>query len=184
MLYYTNLNGREFPLTLTELARTGASRLTASAGGSDVQVEVEVLSHAERDRPALVLVDGAVYRVRGAARPGRPVSTGGAAPRRTVINGQPVTVVVETELQRRARPIRNKDVATGSRVIAPMPGRIVKVNVRVGDLVAAGDPLLGIEGMKMENELLSPSAGKVSKLGVEVGATVEADQELIVIDPV
>jgi biotin carboxyl carrier protein len=64
-----------------------------------------------------------------------------------------------------------------------MPGRIVKVNVSVGDVVAVGDPLLGIEAMKMENELLSPSAGKISKLNVQVGAIVEADQELIVIEP-
>ncbi len=180
MLYYINLNGREFPLTLAELARTGASRLATDAG----VVEVEVLSHPERGRPALVLVGGAVYRVRSAPQPKSQVSSGGVAPRRTVINGQPVAVLVETELQRRARPIRNKDVAAGSRVIAPMPGRIVKVNVSVGDRVAAGDPLLGIEAMKMENELLSPSAGKISKLDVQVGATVEADQELIVIEPV
>lgn len=179
MLYYINLNGREFPLTLAELARTGPTHLATAAG----PLEVEVLSHTEQDRPALVLVDGAVYRVRSAPQSKSSHSGGGAAPRRTVINGQPVAVLVETELQRRARPIRNREVASGSKVSAPMPGRIVKLNVRVGDVVAVGDALLGIEAMKMENELLSPSAGTITKLHVEIGATVEADQELIVIEP-
>jgi biotin carboxyl carrier protein len=179
MLYYINLNGREFPLTLAELARTGPTRVATDSGA----VEVEVLSHTEQDRPAVLLVDGAVYRVRSSPRARTAAATVGAAARRMVINGQPVAVLAETELQRRARPIRNREVTAGSQVTAPMPGRIVKVNVSVGDVVAVGDPLLGIEAMKMENELLSPSAGKVSKLNVQVGAIVEADQELIVIEP-
>jgi biotin carboxyl carrier protein len=64
-----------------------------------------------------------------------------------------------------------------------MPGRVVKVNVRPGDVVAAGAALLGIEAMKMENELAAPIAGRVAKVAVQVGATVEADQELVVIEP-
>jgi glutaconyl-CoA/methylmalonyl-CoA decarboxylase subunit gamma len=178
MLYYINLNGREFPLTLAALARTGPTSVATDSGA----VEVELLSHTEQDRPAVVLVDGALYRVRSTPR-SRTAARAGAAAGQMVINGQPVAVLVETELQRRARPIRNKEVAAGGQVTAPMPGRIVKVNVSVGDVVAVGDPLLGIEAMKMENELLSPSAGKVSKLNVQVGAIVEADQELIVIEP-
>jgi biotin carboxyl carrier protein len=64
-----------------------------------------------------------------------------------------------------------------------MPGRVVKVDVRVGDSVVSGTPLLSVEAMKMENELRSPGAGRVVSVHVQVGATVESDQELVVIAP-
>ncbi|HTV18720.1 MAG TPA: biotin/lipoyl-containing protein [Polyangiaceae bacterium] len=177
MLHYINLNGREFALTLHHRSTTGPLRLEGSTG----ELAVEVLSHPDSGRPALVLVDGCVYRVRAAARPSLPPS--GSEPRRALINGQPLTLSIENELERRARPNRNKAAAGVSQITAPMPGRVVKVNVRPGDVVAVGAPLLGIEAMKMENELSSPSAGRVTKVTVQVGATVEADQELVVIEP-
>lgn len=179
MLYYISLNGHEFPLTSSESSLAGRPRVAGAAG----PLEVEVLSAAERGRPALVVVDGAVYRVQVDARPAGRSSRRAEEPLRAVINGQSVSVTVETELERRVRPNRNKAAVTHSRVLAPMPGRVVKVNVRAGDVVSAGDPLLGIEAMKMENELLAPSAGKIAKISVQVGSTVEADQELIVIEP-
>lgn len=179
MLHYISLNGHEFPLNLTHLAALGPSRLEGTSG----EITVEVLSHPESGRPALLLVDGSVYRVHAAARPANAPARGGDA-RRSLINGQPVGIAVESELERRARPNRNKAATAASPITAPMPGRVVKVNVRPGDVVAVGDPLLGIEAMKMENELSSPSAGRVAKVNVQVGATVDADQELVVIEPV
>ena len=178
MLHYISLNGREFALTLHHLSTTGPTRLA----GSTSELEVEVLSHPDSGRGAVVLVDGCVYRVQAGARPSAP-SASGSEPRRAVINGQPLTLAIENELERRARPNRNKAAAAASPITAPMPGRVVKVNVRPGDIVAVGAPLLGIEAMKMENELSSPSAGRVVKVNVQVGATVEADQELVVIEP-
>jgi biotin carboxyl carrier protein len=179
MLYYISLNGREFALNLHHLSTIGASRLEGPAG----ELSVEVLSQPEPGRAALVLVDGCVYRVQAAARPANAPSGRGGDARRTTINGQAVSIAVENELERRARPNRDRAAAATSQVTAPMPGRVVKVNVRPGDIVAVGAPLLGIEAMKMENELSSPSAGRVTKVNVQVGATVEADQELVVIEP-
>jgi biotin carboxyl carrier protein len=178
MLHYISLNGREFALNLHDLSTPGPVRVTGAAG----ELAVEVLSHPDSGRSALVVVDGCVYRVQAAARPANMASGGGDA-RRSLINGQPVSVRVENELERRARPNRNKVAAAASAITAPMPGRVVKVNVRPGDVVTVGAPLLGIEAMKMENELSSPSAGRVAKVNVQVGATVEADQELVVIEP-
>jgi biotin carboxyl carrier protein len=179
MLYYISLNGREFALNLHHLSTIGPSRLEGPAG----ELSVEVLSPPDVGLAALVLVDGCVYRVQAAARPANaPAGRGGAA-RHTSINGQPVSVAVENELERRARPNRDKAATTASRITAPMPGRVVKVNVRPGDIVAVGAALLGIEAMKMENELSSPGAGKVTKVNVQVGATVEADQELVIVEP-
>jgi len=179
MQYYITLNGLEFPLASRASGGPGRLRMLAPSG----ELEVEVVSHPGHGRPALVLVNGSVYRVRVSSQSGSAAARGAAAAQRADINGQPLSMLVETELERRARPNRNRAAASVSQVLAPMPGRVVKVNVRPGDIVAAGAPLLGIEAMKMENELAAPIAGRVAKVAVQVGATVEADQELVVIEP-
>lgn len=57
-------------------------------------------------------------------------------------------------------------------ITAPMQGTIVKVHVRAGDTVEAGDPICVLEAMKMENEVKSPVSGAVVDLRVEPGDTV------------
>jgi biotin carboxyl carrier protein len=68
------------------------------------------------------------------------------------------------------------------RVAAPMPGRIVRVLVTAGDEVAAGQPLVVVEAMKMENELRSPKAGRVREVSVGEGMSIEAGRLLVVVD--
>lgn len=170
MQYFVTLDGQEFPLTVGRNDGSGQTRV----GGS----EAEILSPAKQGRPALISVDGHVFRVLATA-PGS-----GRGSRLLTINGRSVRVSIENEIERRARPIRDKSVARQATVVAPMPGRVVKVSVAVGDLVSVGTPLLGIEAMKMENELLSTASGRITKLGVQAGDAVEADQELLVIEPV
>lgn len=68
-------------------------------------------------------------------------------------------------------------------VKSPMPGRLVKVLVRVGDKLAAGQAVVVVEAMKMENELRAPRAGVVRELRAAEGAAVDAGQDLVVIDP-
>uniref|UniRef100_UPI0023F85A45 biotin/lipoyl-containing protein n=1 Tax=Peptoniphilus vaginalis TaxID=1756987 RepID=UPI0023F85A45 len=62
-------------------------------------------------------------------------------------------------------------------VVAPMPGTVLKINVNNGDTVAAGDVILILEAMKMENEIVAPCAGKVT-LKVTAGETVDTDAVL------
>jgi glutaconyl-CoA decarboxylase len=64
---------------------------------------------------------------------------------------------------------------------SPIPGRLIKLLVKVGDAVAAGQTLIVLEAMKMENELAAPRAGRISELRVAEGAAVDAAQELVVI---
>ena len=64
-------------------------------------------------------------------------------------------------------------------LIAPMPGLVVRVNVKPGDQVEAGQPLVVMEAMKMENELRSLSAGTVKAVRVQPGAAVEKGSVLI-----
>jgi biotin carboxyl carrier protein len=66
-------------------------------------------------------------------------------------------------------------------IVSPMPGRIVKVLVKTGDVVAPRQGLLVVEAMKMENELRAPRAGTVTEVRVSEGAPVEANVVLAVI---
>ena len=67
------------------------------------------------------------------------------------------------------------------RIVAPMPGRIVKVLVKPGEAVAARQGLVVVEAMKMENELRAPGPGTVTEVKVTEGASVEANAVLVVI---
>lgn len=64
-------------------------------------------------------------------------------------------------------------------LVAPMPGLVVRINVKVGDQVQSGQPLVVMEAMKMENELRSTSAGTVRSVRVESGAAVEKGTVLV-----
>lgn len=66
-------------------------------------------------------------------------------------------------------------------VRAIIPGRVVSVAVAVGDGVAAGQRLLSVEAMKMENELRAPRAGTVERIAVASGQTVELGDTLVVL---
>ena len=75
--------------------------------------------------------------------------------------------------------------ATGhgeQRVKAPMPGRIVRVLVKVGETVAARQGLVVVEAMKMENELTVPRGGRVKEVAVAEGTSVEAGRLLVIVE--
>ena len=73
--------------------------------------------------------------------------------------------------------------AAGPRAIrAPMPGKIVRVKVAVGDTVEEGDGLIVVEAMKMQNELKAPKDGTVSAVEVEEGDSVAAGAVLVVVE--
>ena len=71
--------------------------------------------------------------------------------------------------------------ADGQKVLSPMPGTILSVNVSVGSAVKAGDVLLILEAMKMENEIVAPCDGTVKQLAVQKGSTVATDALLAVV---
>ena len=73
--------------------------------------------------------------------------------------------------------------ASGGTLTAPMPGKVVKLLVKEGDLVAEGQPLLIMEAMKMQNELRAMSEGVVKKISTSEGATVETGSVLITVGP-
>lgn len=78
-------------------------------------------------------------------------------------------------------PAAPQAAASGEKVVSPMPGTILKVNVAQGQAVKAGDVLLVLEAMKMENDIVAPVDGTVKQLLVSKGSTVDTDQILAVI---
>jgi acetyl/propionyl-CoA carboxylase alpha subunit len=73
--------------------------------------------------------------------------------------------------------------ADGPRSVkAPMPGRVVRVLVGVGDEVGAQQGVVVIEAMKMQNELKSPKAGRVVRVAAVVGETVQQGDVLVVVE--
>ena len=70
------------------------------------------------------------------------------------------------------------DAAADGDVRAPMPGQVLLVHAATGDTVAAGDPLVVLESMKMELVLTAPIDGQVAELTVAVGDKVAVDQPL------
>ena len=86
-------------------------------------------------------------------------------------------------LDRRARMLHRlqareqRETESGPEARAPMPGSVVAVHVRDGDVVTAGTPLISIEAMKMEHPVLAPHDGTVH-LTVAVGDQVRRDQQV------
>jgi biotin carboxyl carrier protein len=142
-----------------------------------------------------VIIDGGVHIATLAAIPGTPL-------RQLMIDGRPSTLSVEAVgrgrwvltpkgerwemevLDERTRHIRSLasggDRRRAAGVLkAPMPGLVVRVQVQPGEQVAAGDPLVVLEAMKMENELKAGAPGTVKSVRVAPGEAVEKGQVLV-----
>jgi acetyl-CoA/propionyl-CoA carboxylase biotin carboxyl carrier protein len=113
-----------------------------------------------------------------------------AAGRRTVevvVDGWRFEFEVEDAARAALRERASRDRAVGLggggplEIRAIIPGRIASVAVTAGDLVEAGQTMLAVEAMKMQNELRAPRAGTVSRVAVAAGATVELGDLLVVL---
>jgi biotin carboxyl carrier protein len=95
-----------------------------------------------------------------------------------------VVVAADVSDARRASIVAPARAAGGGAPItvrSPIPGRLIKLLVKVGDAVAAGQTMVVLEAMKMENELGAPRAGKIAEVRCAEGTAVEAGQDLIVV---
>jgi len=76
-----------------------------------------------------------------------------------------------------------KELAPAGSLVAPMPGLVRRVLVEVGALVVAGQPLLILEAMKMEQAVAAPADGVVAELRAKAGEQVSTGQVLAVVEP-
>ena len=98
------------------------------------------------------------------------------------VGGESYRIRVEEETRHIIRTRGGSDSGRGGQILtAPMPGKIVRVEVAVGQAVNPGDGLLVIEAMKMENEFRATTAGTVREIRVQVGQTVNAGDVLVVV---
>jgi biotin carboxyl carrier protein len=79
-------------------------------------------------------------------------------------------------------PVLEEEAAVGS-LLAPLPGSVVRVEVVLGQKVAAGDVLVVLEAMKMEHTMRAPYDGIIAELRVEPGTQVETGDILVVVEP-
>jgi biotin carboxyl carrier protein len=117
--------------------------------------------------------------------------TGGAVPlgverREVVVDGWRIEVLLEPEaraaLRERARRGRSEAGSSGpTKVHAIIPGVVVSVSVAPGDAVTAGQQLLVVEAMKMQNELRAPRDGTIEQVAVGAGSTIEVGDLLLVL---
>ena len=157
-------------------------RKSVSLDPDGVRYETELPVHAElsdiESSPVrMVKIGSHVYRVVARRRQGRGRYT-------LWVDGYRF----ETEaLDERTRAIRDLSAASAGPVgpapiMAPMPGLIVRVNVSVGDRVEAGQGVIVMEAMKMENELRATAAGVVKSVEVTPGTAVEKGALLVALE--
>jgi biotin carboxyl carrier protein len=105
-----------------------------------------------------------------------------SAPLRLLVDGREAEASALDE--RAAAAARGASAARGGRheLRAPMPGLLKTVHVAEGDLVERDAPLMTLEAMKMENELLAPARGRVVRLAVGAGTKVEGGAMLAVLE--
>ena len=154
--------------------RREATRVVAEIDGRRYELE------AREPEPGvfLLLVDGGrVYECRVEASAGRA-----RGQTQVHIGDHSYNVVLSDP--KRLRGAAGAGARAGGRreVLAPMPGKIVRVLVEAGAQVEAGDGLVVIEAMKMQNELKSPQAGRIVELRAQVGATANAGEVLVVVE--
>jgi biotin carboxyl carrier protein len=82
----------------------------------------------------------------------------------------------------RGRKQGTLEVEGRAEIVAPMPGRVIRLLVAAGDAVEAGQGLLVVEAMKMQNEIRSPKSGKIERLLAREGQNVNAGDVLAWVD--
>ena len=150
---------------------------------------VELLNELKFGKPFLVKTNGRAYKV-------ELDEFKENAPFFVRVNNKPYKVqyevarmpsastrVIEPTLPiTRKRPLSESIVGKGNAVVAPMPGIVVSVKVKVGDFVNLGQPLCILEAMKMENEITASKAGVVKEVHVSEGSSVSQGQPMIIIE--
>jgi biotin carboxyl carrier protein len=154
------------PPTHVDVVELPSGQLDVKIGQKPVKVDVIAVG----DR-LNVIVDGRVV----------DLTVEGAPPEVGVIaSGRRAYVRVESERMRSAEQAKRTKSGDGEKLLrSPMPGRVVRVLVAKGDAVAAGQPVVVVEAMKMENEVRAKAAATVVDVHVSIGDTVEGNAKLV-----
>jgi biotin carboxyl carrier protein len=162
------------------------------AGGPTVIVDGEPvpvrLARGDRQRAILIIGQGRAAVRHRVVLTDEPVQgPDGVTRREVVVDGWRLEIAIESErraaLRERARRGREQTAHGGpTEVKAIIPGLVVSVSVVPGDAVTAGQQILVVEAMKMQNELRAPRDGTIAKVGVAPGVNIEVGDLLLVIE--
>jgi biotin carboxyl carrier protein len=148
------------------------NRVIALVGGREYELEAQQIG----SRRLLRHADGRVFdcRVEGRLSSGQAVEV--------FVGTSPYSVTLINPKHLRGAASAGGNVDEAARIVAPMPGKVVRVLVEPGTMVLAGAGIIVVEAMKMQNEMKAPKAGIVTALNTEVGATVNAGDVLAVVE--
>ena len=166
-------NARAGKLEAVASRTAGPRFFNVRVDGRPYQVDVEPLPDGEVK----------VERVSPAATQPASVPSRPPAPPPTTSTAQPVQPPAPSRPAPSSRPSASPAGDNGS-IVAPMPGTLIRYEVEVGQEVAAGDVVLIIETMKMENALNAPIDGKIASLPCQPGQSVAKDAVLAVVEAV
>ncbi|HEY1800166.1 MAG TPA: biotin/lipoyl-containing protein [Terriglobales bacterium] len=169
MLYEVTINGQTLPLELAQIGGRWQCRLGKDKMAVDVPLDVAFVGP---DTISLIY-KGKSFETR------RESSSDGV---RIWIDGESYPVEVSDPRSFRGRKKRSESEAGPRKLIAPMPGKVVRVLVGESSEVEAGQGIIVIEAMKMQNEIKSPKKGRIQKIAVQSGASVNAGDLLAVIE--
>jgi biotin carboxyl carrier protein len=165
MIYEVTVAGKT---QRVELVQGGSGWLCKLSGR---EFPLDVISTAEGILS--ILVDGKSYEIKQETT---------ATQTNIVVGNERFDAVVRDPRSFRSRRRTDSGAEGVKKIIAPMPGTVVRILAPPGAEVEAGQGVLVIEAMKMQNELKSPKKGKVKKLNVAPGAAVDAGQVLAEIE--
>jgi biotin carboxyl carrier protein len=161
MIYEVGIAGKTFRV---DLVRNGDSWI-CKLDGQEVPLNVA----ATQAGTLSLLIEGKSYEAKQEVT---------SAESNVVIDNQRFAAVVKDPRSLQSRKATDSGSHGPQKLKAPMPGKVVRIMVAVGDEVEAGQAVIVIEAMKMQNELKSPKKGLLKKLSVAEGAAVEAGQVL------
>ncbi len=170
----------------------GIAIVPDSPADAAVLAQRQVLVDGETSSASLQLLGGGRYLLHEAAAASRVVleperrGDSGTLIREVLVDGFRFLVESEPEriaaLRERAAKGRAATAHLGPlQVKAIIPGKVVAISVSIGDTVTAGQQLLVVEAMKMQNELRAPKDGTIERVGVVVGVNIEIGDLLVVI---
>jgi biotin carboxyl carrier protein len=152
----------------------------AKAGKLAEKTEKVVPEKGPAVRTFNVFVEGEYYQVDVEAVGGSPIIT--VSPRASVVAPSPApSATIKTPPKAEEKKAQPAAVAEGTKVLAPMPGMIIRYSVKLDDKVKAGDTLLILEAMKMQNNIASPVDGVVKAISFEAGNSVNSGDILAII---
>jgi pyruvate carboxylase subunit B len=168
------------PKTLEEVKAEDELIAKAKAGKLAEKPEKVVPEKGPGVRTFNVFVEGEYYEVDVEAVGGSPTIT--VSPRASVVAPSPTpSTTIKAALRAEEKKARPAAVVEGTKILAPMPGMIIRYLVKVDDKVKAGDTLLILEAMKMQNTILTSTDGLVKAINFEPGASVNKGDILAVI---